>query len=173
MHACARVQATCERTDSPHTHLRGVAAQHILFKGGDEDERAAAAEAIKGKIEAGEMTFEAAAQQFSECSSRAQSPAGSLGQFQPGKMVPEFDEYIFNPACARPRLTLHDTRELLEAPQVCNRPRRCRRSLRRSPIGEIAIVDTKFGTHLVKINERNEKWVDGPGKTKTDGGWSF
>lgn len=47
----------------------------------------------------------------------------------------------------------------------------CRRSLGRSPIGEIAIVDTKFGTHLIKINERNDKFD--PKKTKTDGGWSF
>ena len=51
------------------------------------------------------------------------------------------------------------------------RSRCCRWPLGRSPIGEIGIVDTKFGTHLVKINERNEKWD--PKKTKTDGGWSF
>ena len=85
-----------------HTRLDNVAAQHILFKGGDEDERAIAAEAIKGKIEAGAMSFEDAARQFSECPSRAETPAGSLGSFAPGKMVAEFDAYIFNPMCAVP-----------------------------------------------------------------------
>lgn len=85
-----------------HTRLDNVAAQHILFKGGDEDERAIAAEAIKGKIEAGEITFEDAARAYSECSSRAETPAGSLGLFEPGKMVAEFDDYVFNPRYAPP-----------------------------------------------------------------------
>uniref|UniRef100_A0A7S3BIS7 Peptidyl-prolyl cis-trans isomerase n=1 Tax=Haptolina ericina TaxID=156174 RepID=A0A7S3BIS7_9EUKA len=102
---------------------RNAKAQHILLKGGDEDTRAAAAETIKGQIESGELTFEAAAKQFSECPSRAEMPAGSLGQFSPGKMVAEFDEYIFNP---------------------------------KSAVGAIGIVETQFGTHLVKINERKE-----------------
>ena len=64
-----------------------VAAQHILLKGGDIDARTVAAEAIKTKIEAGETTFEAAAREFSECSSRAETPAGSLGTFGPGKLT--------------------------------------------------------------------------------------
>ena len=74
-----------------------VAAQHILLKGGDIDARSVAAEAIKTKIEAGETTFEAAAREFSECSSRAETPAGSLGTFEPGTMVAAFDAYVFNP----------------------------------------------------------------------------
>tara|TARA_B100000787_G_C16082493_1_gene245117 strand:+ start:170 stop:343 length:174 start_codon:yes stop_codon:yes gene_type:complete len=41
----------------------------------------------------------------------------------------------------------------------------------RTPIGEIAIVDTEFGTHLIKLNERSNK-LD-PKKTKTDGGYSL
>lgn len=41
----------------------------------------------------------------------------------------------------------------------------------RSPIGEIAIVDTDFGTHLIKVNERSDKFD--PKKTKTDGGYSL
>ena len=64
-----------------------VAAQHILLKGGDIHARTVAAEAIKTKIEAGETTFEAAAREFSECSSRAETPAGSLGTFGPGKLT--------------------------------------------------------------------------------------
>ena len=41
----------------------------------------------------------------------------------------------------------------------------------RSPIGEIAIVDTDFGTHLIKVLERSDKFD--PKKTKTDGGYSL
>merc|ERR1740130_2127131 len=65
-------------------------------------------------------------------------PAGSLGTFEPGKMVAAFDAYVFNPA---------------------------------STIGEIAIVDTDFGTHLIKVLERSDKFD--PKKTKTDGGYSL
>ena len=117
---------------------RSAKAQHILLKGGDIDARTVAAEAIKTKIEAGETTFEAAAREFSECSSRAETPAGSLGTFGPGKMVAAFDAYVFNPA---------------------------------SPIGEIGVVETEFGTHLIKVNERSDKFD--PTKTKTDGGYSL
>ena len=104
------------------------------------------------------MSFEDAARQFSECPSRAETPAGSLGSFAPGKMVAEFDAYIFNPTCAVP------------APVPAS-PASTRPSLGRSKVGEIAVVDTTFGTHLVKILERSDKFD--PKKTKTDGGWSF
>merc|ERR1719201_3089580 len=100
---------------------RNAKAQHILLKGGDEDTRAAAAETIKEQIESGELTFEAAAKKFSECPSRAEKPSGTLGQFSPGKMVAEFDAYVFNPESA---------------------------------IGAIGIVESQFGTHLVRVNER-------------------
>lgn len=53
-------------------------------------------------------------------------------------MVPEFDEYVFNPS---------------------------------SPIGEIGMVETQFGTHLIKITDRQLSFD--PKETKTDGGWSF
>jgi parvulin-like peptidyl-prolyl isomerase len=117
---------------------RTAKAQHILLKGGDVDTRAAAAEAIMAQINNGEITFEKAAREFSECSSKTAVPAGSLGQFEPGKMVPEFDKYVFDPS---------------------------------SPIGEIGIVETQFGTHLVKINTR-QLTLD-PYATKTDGGLSL
>ena len=79
--------ASAQCSSSPAAMPRAVAAQHILLKGGDIDARTVAAEAIKTKIEAGETTFEAAAREFSECSSRAETPAGSLGTFGPGKLT--------------------------------------------------------------------------------------
>lgn len=118
---------------------RSCKAQHILLKGGDEDTRAAAAEAILGQINSGEITFEKAAREFSECSSKTATPAGSLGLFEPGKMVPEFDAYCFSAA---------------------------------NKVGEIGIVETQFGTHLIKLNEQNLKFDPRNGE-KTDGGWSF
>ena len=133
------VSAACKTVTSPTPH-RVLAAQHILLKGGDADTRAAAAEAIKAQIEAGETTFEKAAREFSECPSRAevnfspahdatslpclspprnlltgrgialQTPAGSLGQFGPGKMVQEFDDYVFDKTCAPRAPRMHSQR---------------------------------------------------------------
>ena len=118
---------------------RSAKAQHILLKGGDMDTRAAAAEAIRGQIMGGELTFEKAAREFSECSSKSAVPAGSLGRFEPGKMVPEFDAYCFSES---------------------------------SKVGEIGIVETQFGTHLIKLNEQTLSFDPRNGE-KTDGGWSF
>ena len=106
---------------------RSCKAQHILLKGGDADTRAAAAEAIMKDINAGTTTFEKAAREFSECASKKSNPAGSLGLFEPGKMVPEFDAYCFAET---------------------------------SKVGEIGIVETKFGTHLIKLNEQTLKVCD-------------
>ena len=117
---------------------RAATAQHILLKGGDADTRQAAAEAIQTSIINGETTFSQAARDFSECSSKTAVPPGSLGQFEPGKMVPEFDAYVFDP---------------------------------KSKIGEIGMVETSFGTHLILINSRRDTFD--PKETKTDGGWSF
>ena len=63
------------------------AASHILV---DSEEQAAE---IRGKLEAGEITFEDAAKAYSTCPSKAQG--GDLGEFGHGQMVPEFEE-----ACA-------------------------------------------------------------------------
>jgi len=49
---------------------------------------------IKNKINAGELTFESAASEFSQCPSSKQG--GNLGSFGPGMMVPEFDQVVFN-----------------------------------------------------------------------------
>jgi len=65
-----------------------VAASHILV---DSEEKA---NEILGKIKAGEMTFEAAAAEFSSCPSSQNG--GSLGEFGHGQMVPEFDQACFS-----------------------------------------------------------------------------
>lgn len=49
---------------------------------------------LQGKINAGEITFEAAAAEHSQCPSGKQG--GDLGSFGPGMMVPEFDRVVFN-----------------------------------------------------------------------------
>ena len=64
-----------------------VNASHILV---DSEEKA---NDILAKINAGEITFEDAAQQFSSCPSSAKG--GNLGDFGAGQMVPEFDEACF------------------------------------------------------------------------------
>ena len=64
-----------------------VNASHILVS--DED----TAKEILAKIEAGEITFEDAAREYSSCPSAQEG--GSLGDFGRGQMVPEFDEACF------------------------------------------------------------------------------
>ncbi len=65
-----------------------VNASHILVASEDE------AVTLLEKIKSGEMTFEAAAEQFSTCPSGKQG--GSLGDFGQGQMVPEFDAAVFS-----------------------------------------------------------------------------
>ncbi|MBQ2955184.1 MAG: peptidylprolyl isomerase [Clostridia bacterium] len=64
-----------------------VAASHILV---DSEELAAE---IMNKINAGEISFEDAAKEYSSCPSKEQG--GSLGEFGRGQMVPEFDQACF------------------------------------------------------------------------------
>lgn len=64
-----------------------VEASHILV---DSEEKAVE---ILAKIKSGEMTFEAAASEFSSCPSKENG--GSLGEFGRGQMVPEFDKAVF------------------------------------------------------------------------------
>lgn len=64
-----------------------VNASHILV---DSEEKA---NEILAKINAGEITFEDAAKEFSTCPSGKEG--GSLGDFGRGQMVPEFDEACF------------------------------------------------------------------------------
>lgn len=65
-----------------------VNASHILVDSEDK------ANEILAKINAGEITFEDAAKQFSSCPSAKEG--GSLGDFSRGQMVPEFDEACFS-----------------------------------------------------------------------------
>ena len=64
-----------------------VNASHILV---DSEELA---KEILAKIQSGELTFEAAATEYSSCPSKANG--GSLGDFGRGQMVPEFDTAVF------------------------------------------------------------------------------
>lgn len=50
---------------------------------------------IMGKLSSGTSTFAELARQYSSCPSG--STGGSLGSFEPGTMVPEFDKVIFSP----------------------------------------------------------------------------
>lgn len=65
-----------------------ASARHILVS--DE----ALCRELKEKINAGEITFEQAAQENSTCPSGAKG--GDLGSFSQGQMVPEFDKVVFN-----------------------------------------------------------------------------
>lgn len=64
-----------------------ASARHILVETEDECIK------LKSEIEGG-LSFEEAAKENSKCPSGAQG--GSLGTFQPGQMVPEFDTVVFN-----------------------------------------------------------------------------
>ena len=65
-----------------------ASARHILVN--DE----AFCKELKEKINAGEITFGAAAKEYSTCPSGARG--GELGSFSQGQMVPEFDKVVFN-----------------------------------------------------------------------------
>ena len=67
-----------------------VNASHILVESEE------LAREIGAKIASGEMTFEAAAAEYSTCPSKANG--GSLGDFGRGQMVPEFDKAVFEMA---------------------------------------------------------------------------
>ena len=64
-----------------------VNASHILVDSED------LALEILAKINAGDLTFEDAAMEYSSCPSKANG--GNLGDFGKGQMVPEFDEAVF------------------------------------------------------------------------------
>lgn len=62
-------------------------ASHILV---DSEELA---QEILGKLEAGAVTFEDAAKEYSTCPSGKEG--GNLGDFEPGQMVAEFNDAVF------------------------------------------------------------------------------
>jgi len=66
--------------------MSSASARHILVKSEDECNK------LKQEIESG-TDFAEAARQHSQCPSG--KVGGSLGEFRPGQMVPEFDEVVF------------------------------------------------------------------------------
>lgn len=65
-----------------------VTAKHILVATKEE------ADNVKSEIASGSLSFEDAAAKYSTCPSNAEG--GSLGSFQRGMMVPEFEDAAFN-----------------------------------------------------------------------------
>ena len=82
------VEAFYNATPEAFVQDSTVNASHILVSTEEE------ALEIYGKISSGEMTFEAAAEAYSSCPSKANG--GSLGDFGKGQMVPEFDSAVFS-----------------------------------------------------------------------------
>ena len=66
--------------------MASASARHILVKTEEECNK------LKQEIESG-TTFTKAAMQHSQCPSGKEG--GSLGEFSPGQMVPEFDAVVF------------------------------------------------------------------------------
>ena len=67
--------------------MSSAAARHILVNTEEECLK------LKNEIEAG-TDFAESAKKHSQCHSGAEG--GSLGEFHPGQMVPEFDKVVFN-----------------------------------------------------------------------------
>ena len=67
--------------------MPAAAARHILVNTEEECLK------LKNEIEAG-TDFSESAKKYSKCPSGAEG--GSLGEFHPGQMVPEFDKVVFN-----------------------------------------------------------------------------
>eukprot|EP00316_Scyphosphaera_apsteinii_P025196 CAMPEP_0119314590 /NCGR_PEP_ID=MMETSP1333-20130426/33234_1 /TAXON_ID=418940 /ORGANISM="Scyphosphaera apsteinii, Strain RCC1455" /LENGTH=149 /DNA_ID=CAMNT_0007319731 /DNA_START=152 /DNA_END=601 /DNA_ORIENTATION=- len=99
-------------------------ASHVLVSSESE------AQSLKDQIEAGTLDFAECAMKFSSCNSA--STGGKLGRFNPGQMVPEFDDAVFG---------VMDNGITFEP---------------KNAIGTICgPVKTKFGYHLIKIETRN------------------
>ena len=81
------VRAYYDENKSQFIADESVNASHILVETEDK------ALEILAKINAGEITFENAAREFSTCPSK--NAGGSLGDFTKGQMVPEFDNAVF------------------------------------------------------------------------------
>jgi peptidyl-prolyl cis-trans isomerase C len=67
--------------------MSSAAARHILVNTEEECLK------LKSEIEAG-TNFAESAKKHSKCPSGTEG--GSLGEFHPGQMVPEFDKVVFN-----------------------------------------------------------------------------
>ncbi len=81
-------KAYYEENKAQFSNGDSVTASHILVDSFDK------ANEILAKINAGEITFENAAKEYSTCPSGENG--GSLGEFGRGQMVPEFDKAVFS-----------------------------------------------------------------------------
>lgn len=81
------IQAKYEEQPEKYQSAESIGAKHILV---DSQELA---EAIKARLDAGELSFTEAAAQYSSCPSKEQG--GDLGSFGRGMMVKEFEEAAF------------------------------------------------------------------------------
>ena len=81
------VQAFYDLNKDQFQKGESVCAKHILVDTEDECNE------ILAKVTNGEMTFEAAAKEFSKCPSGQNG--GDLGEFGKGQMVPEFEQAAF------------------------------------------------------------------------------
>ena len=82
------VQAYYEANKQQFMNPETAKASHILVETEEE------AHGLLNKINTGEMKFEEAASQYSQCPSK--EVGGDLGTFGRGQMVPEFEEAVFN-----------------------------------------------------------------------------
>ena len=130
--AFSKAFTNVDYSDSPATYEQTNArASHILVADLSQ------AEAIKGQLATGELTFDEAAMKFSSCNSAERG--GKLGKFTPGAMAPEFDDIIFG---------VYDTGTINPANLAyVYEPKYA--------VGEVhGPVQTKFGYHLIKIEKR-------------------
>jgi len=81
-------KAFFDANKSKFNKSESASAKHILV---ETEEKASD---LLNKINAGEMKFEEAASQYSQCPSK--EVGGDLGSFGRGQMVPEFEEAVFN-----------------------------------------------------------------------------
>lgn len=83
----AEARTYFDENKAQFTTEESVNASHILVKSEEE------ANKILADINAGKITFEAAAKEYSTCPSKENG--GNLGDFGRGQMVPEFDSAVF------------------------------------------------------------------------------
>lgn len=80
-------KARYEADPSLYDGQESIGAKHILVSSQEQ------ADEIKAKLDAGDLTFEEAAAQYSSCPSK--EAGGDLGSFGKGMMVPEFESAAF------------------------------------------------------------------------------
>lgn len=130
---------------------RRARASHVLLTTTGADTEAWF-ELLKGKIESGELTLEEAAAKHSTCPSK--SKGGDLGLFGPGAS-----------ASTRDRTRAHTFSSLPQTPPRHGPPRACTVTFEFDaavfddsvPVGQLQILKTKFGTHLMQVTERSSK----------------